>query len=43
MSYVAEDKDAAQEPFSRLGDDWDQTVWHSAADYQVAKKWAFSQ
>ena len=43
MSYVAEDKDAAQEPFSRLGDDWEETVWHSAADYQVAKKWAFSQ
>jgi hypothetical protein len=43
MSFVAEDRDAAQEPFSQLGDDWEVNVWNSAADYQVAKKWAFSQ
>jgi len=43
MSYLAKDKSAAQEPFSQLGDDWEQTVWQNAADYQIAKKWAFSE
>lgn len=40
MSYLANDKTAAREAFSQLGDDWEQTVWQGAADYQVAKKWA---
>jgi|KBSMisStaDraftv2_1062788.scaffolds.fasta_scaffold06056_9 hypothetical protein len=41
MSYLAHDKPAARESFDQLGDDWEVTVWHSAADYQVTKKWAF--
>ena len=32
MSYLANDKTTAREAFGQVGDDWEQTVWQSAAD-----------
>lgn len=42
MSYLAKDKASAQAPFTQLGDDWEGTVWQTVGNYQIAKKWAFS-
>ena len=43
MSFVANDRDAAQSAFSAIGTDWNQLVWNSAANFDSARSWAISQ
>jgi uncharacterized protein DUF4034 len=43
MAYLAKDKAAAREAFTQAGDDWEETVWQTAATYQITKKSAFSE
>ena len=42
ISYLAKDRTAAQKPFTQLGDDWEAAVWGTVGNYQIARKWAFS-
>jgi|HubBroStandDraft_6_1064221.scaffolds.fasta_scaffold265202_1 hypothetical protein len=43
MAVEAGDKAAAQEAFSKIGDDWDHGVWHTGQKFETAKLWAVSR
>jgi len=40
MAVGADDRNAAQQAFGKIGDDWDHTVWGSSQSFQRAKNWA---
>ncbi len=42
MSFIANDRAAAQSAFSTIGTDWNHLVWRSAANFNSARSWANS-
>ena len=43
MAYLAKDKAAAQEEFTKIGANWLPVVWKDLSKFQAARSWAFSQ
>lgn len=43
MAVEANDKAAAQQAFSMIGNDWDHSVWRSGRKFEDAKNWAQGQ
>ncbi|HYL69597.1 MAG TPA: DUF4034 domain-containing protein [Candidatus Limnocylindria bacterium] len=43
MAFEANDKAAAQQAFSMIGNDWDHSVWRSGRKFEDAKNWAQGQ
>jgi hypothetical protein len=43
MAVEAHDRNAAQQVFAMIGNDWDHTVWKSSLDFDNARLWAEGQ
>ncbi|MGH9713397.1 MAG: hypothetical protein ACRD5M_08885 [Candidatus Acidiferrales bacterium] len=43
MAFEAGDRQAAEEAFATIGNDWDHSVWHSSQKFETAKVWAINQ
>lgn len=40
LAFVYEDKNAAREVFTSIGDDWDPAVWRNSQQFASSKEWA---
>jgi hypothetical protein len=43
MAFEANDKQAAQQAFAMIGNDWDHGVWRSSRKFEDARNWAAGQ
>ena len=41
MAYIAKDRNEVRIAFARIGENWDEHIWDSQAEFDKAKHWAF--
>jgi hypothetical protein len=42
MTFVANDKPAAHDPFAEIGDSWNHQVWRNQLNFETARAWALN-